>query len=404
MKGQLIPVVFIVLLVAGVIVGYIFYNIFYGTEYQFQVFRTHTIDIVRNLIEQFKNYLGLSLTYSSHQSLREHACLGGLVGGAGPWICNGPNPVDVDQSRDCLETYTKYYLNVYTNLFNTSLPIDLTKVNYTDCLYDVNRGDVFSKKYDEGNFWVNCSEPKIAVSGKNINEYEKILTDDFITKNRYWYMFRNFYDWANADVYSPCICSIIGCSCGSGSGEEFCSSCLDPVEDCAQIALENLQKRFDDDVVCDMTRECCNQGVGPPCGCPCLCLPWENTCMANCQHECIDPPEAANSCPVSDSFSLQGFQEENSKPFSRISAQSLNCVCDYWYEGRVAAGYRYRCQDFKYFVPSDKGPVPLSFIVEAFAFWRNPCACWSKNGCNCPEDAESCSECQDTCCTPCYGG
>ncbi|MHA1865394.1 MAG: hypothetical protein ACTSWZ_02715, partial [Candidatus Heimdallarchaeaceae archaeon] len=65
-KGQLIPFVFIILLVAGVLIGYVFYNMFYGTSYQIQVFRMSMIDVIRNLIESFKNYLRLSLTYSSH--------------------------------------------------------------------------------------------------------------------------------------------------------------------------------------------------------------------------------------------------------------------------------------------------------------------------------------------------
>ena len=408
-KGQLIPVVFVILLVAGTLIGYVFYNIFYGTRYQAQVFQISIIDSIRNLIEDFKNYLKLSITYSSHQSMREHACLGGLVGSA-PWICNGPNPVDVGESKDCLEKYTKYYLDIYTDSFDTSLPVELSKTGFSSCFYDVDESGVFSGKYDEGDFWVNCSGAKIAISGGDISEYEGINTNDFITKDRYWYMFRIFYEWAIDDIYSPCICSIIGCACGSGSGEAACSSCSGAVEDCAERALDDLQNRFDETdeyVKCEMTEECCRQGIGPACGGPCGCQPWQNNCMANCRHECTDPSVGANGCPVSEDISGLSASYEHSNrfesDFSSISFDPLtNCVCDYWYEARLSAGYKYKCVDYKYYVPSDKGPVPLTFIVSAFAFWKDPCACWSTNRCTCPEDATECAECHNTCCTVCY--
>jgi hypothetical protein len=386
MKGQLIPFVFMILLVATVMIGYIFYNTFYGTSYQLQVFQTNVIDAVRNLIEDFKDYVKLSLTYSAQQALREHACKGGLIGAA-PWICNGPNPVEPEQSKQCLEIYTKYYLNVYASFFNTSLPVKVSTVNFTNLVYDVNRNDVFAKKYDEGNFWVNSSGGKISISATNINEYENVDMNDFVTRNRYWYLFRNFYDWAMADVYTPCICGKISCSCHSGSGEQVCTSCRDSVEDCAQRALNDLQRRFDEYVKCDMRQECCAQGRGPPCGSPCACLAWPNNiCQSECTHTCKEPPQPPPICPVGSSgisFSQIGYSVYN--PYSnaktyKISFSPDECYCHY--EARLAAAYHYWCIDYKYNVPSDKGPVPLIFKVGVIAFLRNPCACCGP--CECP--------------------
>lgn len=395
MKGQIIPFVFVVLLVAGTLIGYVFYNMFYGTKYQIQVFHTRTIDVIRNLIESFKDYLKLSLTYSSHQSLREHACLGGLIG-AGPWICNGPNPANVVDSKACLEKYTKYYLDVYTSLFNTSLPVELSKMNFSSCVYSVDESGVFSGKYDEGNFSVNCSGSKIAISSKDVNEFESISMNDFITKDRYWYMFRIYYEWAMADVYSPCICEKIGCSCGSSSGEEACSStCLNQVEECAKRALDDLQRRFDetdDYVECETIRDCCAQGIGPICGYPCGCQPWSNNiCFTGCEHKCNEPPPPSKICPASglqsSAYVVSQFSSVNSEnldTYNFISSlsspySSVISLSDDWgpchYEGRLAASYTFKCLDHKYYVPSDKGPVPLKFVAHAIASWRDPCAC-----------------------------
>jgi hypothetical protein len=387
MKGQLIPFVFMILLVATVMIGYIFYNTYYGTNYQLQIYHTRVIDAVRNLIEDFKDYLKLSLTYSSHQALREHACSGGLIG-AVEWICNQPNPVEVEESKSCLEAYTKYYLSVYTTFYNTSLPVRVSKVNSTKVVYDVNEEDVFSGKYDEGKFWVNSSGAKISISGPNINEYENVEMNDFITKDRYWYMFRIFSDWANADVYSPCICSKLSCACStSSSGEEVCGTTCDAeAKQCAQTALDNLQGRFDEDVKCYMRKDCCAQGVGPPCGSPCGCQGWENTiCVSPCQHECKQPPQPGDICPVGSIQSVGYSASEESNPYlsknsNKISFQGDICTCHY--EARLAARYHYWCIDQKYNVPSDKGPVPLTFKADAIAFWRDPCRCCTI--CTCP--------------------
>lgn len=418
-KGQLIPLVFVVILVALVLIGYIFFNIFYGARYQVHVFHVEIIDKVRNLVEDFKNYLRLSLTYSSHQALREHACLGGTIGSErNHWICNGPNPVEVDTSKQCLEVYTKYYLNEYSSLFNTSLPVQLIKYNFTNTIYGVDAAGVFAQKYDEGDFWVNSSGAKIAVTSKDVNVFEEITTQDFITKNRYWYLFKNFYQWAMDDVYSKCICSIISCSCPSSSGEEPCSSCKGPVEDCAKRALADLQRRFDENVTCNKSEECCRQGIGPACGYPNACLGWASRCAALCIHDCSPPQEKARSCPVEkarpspvgltssplgETFGYHPTGMTNIFTQTLGMASDISCVCDGWYEGRVAAIHSFTCEDHKYYVPSDKGPVPLKFTVLALATWRNPMACYSTSPCLCPENAISCAEC--TCqggCTECH--
>jgi hypothetical protein len=395
MKGQLIPFVFMILLVATVMIGYIFYNTYYGTNYQLQIFNTRVIDAVRNLIEGFKDYLKLSLTYSSHQALREHACLGGITGCEGqlgrscPWILNGPNPVEVDQSKACLEAYTKYYLNVYTNLFNSSLPVMLAKGNSTEIIYGVDSEGVFSGKYDEGNFWVNSSGAKISISGTNINEYENVDMNDFVTKDRYWYMFRIFHDWAEADVYTPCICKALTCACSSSSsGEENCAAnCLSEAEACADTALNDLQGRFnvkDNFVKCERNRDCCAQGIGPVCGDPPGCLGWSSRCLSQKEHSCVGPPPTEKLCPISQesssSISESPFSTQSNPYYSKVSFQEEECWCHS--EARLAAGYTFKCTDYKYYVPSEKGTVPLIFTADAIASLRDPWRCCTV--CICP--------------------
>jgi len=381
-KGQITPFVFLILLVSSITIGYIFFNTYYGTRYKFETFQISVIDAVANVILALKNYLALALSYSDLQALREHACLGGTIG-AGGWIVNGPNPVTVEQSKECLQEYTLYYFNSYLDLYNTTLPVNITKYPYDSCVYGIDESGVFAKKYDEGYFWVNSSKGAAIVSGlnRNVTMFETLDNADFVTKNRYWYMFRIFYEWAMDDIYSPCICGIIACSCGTGSGAETCSSCSAPAEKCAKNALTDLQNRFDkldDNVKCRMDKQCCQQGTGPPCGSPPGCQSWlSTTCLANKEHECMEPEVGKRSCPIKASKSSSSALSESKyitlglQGYSSISLSPGGC----WYEGRVSAGYKYTCEDQKYYVPSDKGPVPLVFSVVAYAFWRDPTTC-----------------------------
>jgi len=416
-KGQVIPIAFLLLSVALIILFHIFYNVYYGTKYEKFVFGVKIVDTARNLLETFKSYLKLALNYASHQSLREHACVGGTIEVrdgrviVAPWICNGPTPVPPELSKDCLAIYTNYYLNVYKEKFNTSLPLILLSSDFKNCSYDVK--DIMSGEYDEGNFSVKCSFSSTSVLGKNVTLtiHEEISTQAFITRNRYWYLFRIFTEWARDDVFSPCICSKIGCACSASSEAEECSSdCLKEVEECAKKALEDLQRRFDEYVECKKERICCAQGRGPACLPPSPCLSWENMmCSADCEHNCDHPPKKV--CPpksatsVYHSSSLLSNYLTNPSTILRFQERysNLQCKCLYWHEARLAAAYKFECKDYKYFVPSSKGPIPLTFSVSAYAFWRDPDVCQRLIPCKCPEDATSCEDCKaGNCCTGCF--
>ncbi len=423
MKAQLIPFVFLVLLVAGVLLGYIFYNVFYGTKYEESVFERSVIDVLRNEVERFEGYLKQSLIYSSHQSLREHACLGGLVGNMSPWISNGPNPLKPEKSIECLEKYTSYYTNVYLSNYSIlNLPVTLTKKNFSSCIYDVDPNEVLTPKgsydpyYDEGNFWVNISEAVASVSGGNAVISNDINLNTYITRNRYWYMFRIFTEWSeyegnknNPDSYVSCICS-----CAASCKDCNCA------EKCAEDALEQLQERFnetDDYVICNMSKECCAEEYGDISCNQTPCYSWTGT--RDCHptptsRQCVDPSTGADSYPVSSGFASTTQEEDygegfynylknlNLNPFSIVLADSTNCSncsCTVWKGHKLGVKYEYRCDDHKYYIPSDKGPAPLEFVVNAEAFWDVPGACKEYRPCSGSYD-ENCTECS---CPPCPG-
>ena len=91
---------------------------------------------------------------------------------------------------------------------------------------------------------------------------------------------------------------------------------------------------------------------------------------------------------------LESSEEENENT-------PPSCYSEYWRENRISATHTYSCEDYKYFIPSDKGPIPLVFKVTVHASWKDHDACKGIVECDCPEDAEDCSECRQTGCTEC---
>jgi len=398
MKAQLLPLIFLILLIGGILLSYFFYNTFYGTKYEESISERYAVDTLRNELERLKGYSKQANIYSAHQALREHACLGGQIG-AQEWICNGPNNFPVEDSIECLEDYTLYYANVYLgNYAVLDTPITLIKKNFSSCEYDVdpdevlNPSRVYDPYYDEGNFWVNITEAMISVSGGGATVNDDMNIDEYITRNRYWYLFRTFHEWAEDDVYSPCVCALLGCACSARSGQEECTGpCIAASERCAEIALEDLQRRFNEtEVECIRTKPylCCSQGIGPICGQPCGCQAWSNPCSSACEHECIPPPPTSSICPAPNVV-LQGYYNQineylgninlNLNIFPVVHAQN-RCLCHY--EARFATSHQFICTDNYYHVPSNKGPVPMIFRVGAIAFWRDPCRCCTT--CPCP--------------------
>lgn len=401
MKAQLIPIVFLLIAASLLVFGFIFYNIFYGYKYQVQVFEITTIDVVRNLIENFKSFLKLSLTYSTLQSISEHGLAGGSIG-AGAWICNGPNPLPASLSKKCLEEYTKYYLNIYLEKYNTTLPVDLKASPFLELNYDIDIDKILRGKYDEGNYWVNASGAFLIASSKdkNINLFEIFNTSDYITKNRYWYLFRIFTEWANEDVLTKCICINLGCACQTKSGETSCTNCLEESQYCGELALKSLQEKFDENVKCTFSIGCCMEGTADS-GCEVSdCISWSSRCTFNCTHDCTKPPITTSTGIEK---SLLNVPEQSYLPSTSSSflSSSLQCFSEYWYEARFSSIYTFTCKDYKYYTSSPKGPKPLEFTVVAFASLRDKDICREKIPCDCPTDAVSCSDCRQTGCTPC---
>lgn len=463
-KGiSLSPFVFIILAVSLGVIFWSLYNTYFGSKYQEMIFKEFKVDTIRNEIERLKTFLKTSLIYSSHQALREHASSGGVKQppgtGAVGWICNSPNPPSVGKVKTCLENYTKFFENVYYNNYSITLPLNLNKKKYGNCTYNITKGKVFRGKYDEGNINVLLKKGKVSFSTKNIQIRDLLNLNERIDKNRFWYLYRIFYEWAQKNVYGKGICECTlackGCSCA---------------EEVAQKALEDLQERFDKYVKCDKTCECCYGCRGNPTPCQVgwatcskiscdqkeKCFPWkQDVCAWPCNQPCAKPGEVYPGGAVPFKIEKEIETEEGvkevcccEKSCSKVENPEEECsllpqatcneigticpgkcgkskalmpsepleprgekpekttckdkTCKVYEENKLSAVYIYTCRDKKYKVPSPTGPEPLIFQVKAWASYVTPDRCLEEVQCECPEGKKKClpGECV---CPPCPG-
>ena len=389
-KSQTMGIFFFLFLVIVSSILLTFFHKYFGISYEEELLDIKKIDTARNVIESFKAFSLLSLEYSAQQTLREGACTSGTIT-TGAWICNNPTPPDIKGIIDCHNKYITYYFSVYLDKFNISLPLNF-KIKHGNCEEKIDKDKIFDGEYDEGNFWIGCKNLSISVYSEDLANYEEFNISLFLTKNRFWYLFRNFYEWALKNVYGKCICectsSCQGCEC---------------VKKCAKLALEDLKQRFDENVSCKIEEKCCYRELGEICLPPSDCLTWKNPkkckvglcggpfCEILKQKKELCKPKKIRVKKGGIRLLGESNKEEN----------SITCYSEIWQENKISATHTYSCEDYKYFIPSDKGPIPLIFKVTAHARWKDHDACRWFIECECPKDAKDCSECKQTGCTKC---
>ena len=249
---------------------------------------------------------------------------------------------------------------------------------------------------------VNCTNSSVTLSGKNVLLKEDLNVSSFITKNRFWYLYRKVKEWAEENFYGKCICA----------ATMRCGNCKD-VKKCTLEALKRLQAKFDEFVECKWegkTSHCCREETGSKCMEPSVCLGWD-ACPTMSQLQCLEPPLDSSVCLPEKLITLKGHQKERFNlhrekdfPFLTLSNDNKDLLCysKIWNEWKLAGKDVYVCEDHKYYIPSPKGPIPLKFVIVARASFRVPHPlCERIIECKCPKDAKHCYECIQTGCTPC---
>jgi len=374
------PIVFIILLISLIAIFWSMYNTFYGSSYQKTTFSQSKVDTFRNEIEKLKGFSKQSLIYSSHLSLIEHAGNGGLMDrrGIAAWICNGPNPPDIQESKECIDKYINYHLNVYIGNYTISLPLTIYNDEFEQSEHNVTPYSILNGEHDEGNFNVLSGTSNVLIKSNDgkITMADRIYLNEEINKTRFWYLYRKFLEWANqqpnfAEWVCDCTKSCQACSCA---------------DDAAEKSLELLQSKFDNYVTCEKGCHCCYacRSDGDPGNCelttkpscnsyscfPTDCESWDQApepkCTALCDPECMEPSEYFNE---SYSTKISPINHTNETLMSRSNfAYDIDC-CIVYYINKLSAAYTFSCTDTKYNVPGEGAPKPLVFEVEAWASW-----------------------------------
>lgn len=373
-KFQVLQISFIIFSIFFLILTYFFLatNFFKVSE---KILTERKIDIFENLNNIILAYSKLSLYYATTLNLREESH---------SWIHNGFNPLDFNYLKECKENVTRYFLNSYLSKFQVFLPVEI-KISRTDkCFWNITERDVFDGKHDEGHFYTNCSEIQIIIYTNETISRDVAEIKNYISNNRYWYLYRKIYEWAkeNGDKFANCVCYLVS----------SCANCKQ-IEKCYEGLFEALKEKFIEDkyVRCkEITSEpCCYQEFGEPCIDIKACIGWtKNICYLSKDYECPKIDDNIQMVQV-----IKKVASSNSNLFVYLTCK--------WLENRMETNKIYECEDYKYYESTPSGPDKIVFRIGVFAGFRNYKACIKFVKCFYSGNNAICKNCENNECESC---
>ncbi len=348
-KGSsIMPYVFVILLLFIVAISWRSLGGGFGDAQSRQMSDAKALGLLKSEIESAKRYSKQSLSFAFGQATHEHALGGGIHSGGNinSWICNSPSPPIFSEVKSCLEENTLRYANLPLEGYSVSQMIEYNLEPFTSVSYEIDEAGALGGQYDEGDYMLTMKGGSIEVSAKQGKASEGMELTELAGKNRFWYLYRNFYAWSNENLFSEksleCASLCLGCEC---------------INMAAEIALEGLKEKFDEQVHCSFERVCCSRG------------PSRITGLLN-GAEFWDQSECISGCGLS--CSQGGPGEIDKSPFLRISqGYSRDGISD----NKLAAVYEFSCSDSKYFVSGGEGPQALVFTVRASVSYADLGAC-----------------------------
>ncbi|MGC9310121.1 MAG: hypothetical protein ACP5E4_00160 [Candidatus Aenigmatarchaeota archaeon] len=344
---SIMPFVFIILLAVIAIIAWGRYGGGPGGSYLMELSDAKSVNLVKGEIESAKRFSKHGLLYASDQAIGEHALGGGINSGGTvkSWVCNTADPPVFGEIKACLEKSALEYANSYLSSFSSGPRMEDEFTPFESVSYEVTEADVLSGKYDEGGYMISAQGGKISVSSEGMKASDGISINEEAGKNRFWYLYRIFYEWSAEGIFPEksleCAGICLGCEC---------------IEHAAEDALEALRGKFDEDVSCGMKRVCCTRG------------PSRLTGLLN-GAEFWDQSECIASCSVSCGTYSGAIDKE---PFQNVPQTYAG---DGVSDSKIAAVYEFSCTDKKYFVAGSEGPEALIFKVLASVSYDDFGAC-----------------------------
>lgn len=377
-------------------------------------------------LDYFKGYIRNALIFSTHANTQLVANYGGAMAGDGrprSWICTSPKPPAVDEIRYYLSEETIKTLNTFAARMNETKKDEIVdffvgKFNCVD--YDVNENNVMSGSNDEkfnvggyGSYLTLIQEGDIINSSNNI--YEEI------PKVRFWYLYRNFREWAEENSLSAYMCDCMWeiCKCdNSGSCSEQCQPFYECYKNAVNNALQDLQNKFDNYVSCTASYGCCYQEK-QSCGEIKGCVPWKdppkcNRCRIGNPKELCSEQELTFApqieTPSNTQLNYYQISASTKKYYYNVRLATTDDECsqhkaEMWNTVKGAVETEFSCTDRKYTLSTENDKY-LTFSVETNIALKarrcyddSPCECvwicpvpgYTIN--NCPEELV-CDRCQ----------
>ncbi len=359
--------------------------------------KSFKISKIQSYIEMFKGYSRNALTLSSHKSSIIVASKGGnsISNSIRSWICTSPNPPSVNELRYFLSETTKDIFNSYLFQANRSkenegMTILIDKASCVD--YDVDETSVLNGENDE-RFNVGAYGSHIYISYDFDSQNSTNSIYEEVARNRIWYMYRIFRQWAEENNLRQYMCECMGeiCGCESGECNKKCSSFNNCLNNALNNALNDLQSKFDEYVECSFTPLCCYQEK-QSCGDINGCTIWEDPPSCNkCNFQVHDELCSQNNIEFTSAKKIYSYTTKDSytprlaltlEPEDECSEK----IVEMWNTVKASTEAVFTCKDRKYAL-SVSGEKYIIFNVHVSMSLQSR-QCYSQGNCQCEWNCE----------------
>ncbi|MBU5688126.1 MAG: hypothetical protein KQA41_01150 [Candidatus Aenigmarchaeota archaeon] len=372
------------------------FNLYKQTSDTKEFLKNLKISKIQEYLEMFKGYTRNSLILSAHKSTIEISKKGGnpFREPIRTWICTDPIYPSVNEIRYFLSESTKNSLNSYLLNANKSKQTEDIKIliDPSTCVdYDVSDSSLMKGENDEKfNVGAYGSHIYINYDFDAVNSTNSVYEE--ITRDRFWYIYRNFREWASKNTFKKYVCQCMNliCKCDkSGSCSEKCLVFEECINNALNNALNDLQKSFDEYVECGYVKNCCYQEK-QSCGDVAGCTNWENPPQCNkCNYGNPDKLCTANDLTLSSNEKKSYFYEEYYTPRMALPQEPEDTCADkkveMWNTVKASTEAIFSCVDKKYVLSSPEKYITFNVHVQMSLQSRQ---CYSEGQCTCKWNCE----------------
>ncbi len=363
--------------------SYIFYNMNAGSGFSKDISDYFQDFMKKDSLLSIKEIVNINSKIALESATVVSAKHGGFNDGYdNAWICNNKVFVpDDDKFVECINSTSNSYFNTLSHNF---------RVPFTDVLrFKLPYIDVYGNKEEYVEYKV-VDGVYSTLFNDNTSYYGFVNFDDYLTANRYWYLYNGFKKSIDEihDVLSSRMCDVLS-DCSHISEDDF----EDDLENIGSTMVGILENNFDDDVECSYYIDCKEisetRGSSRGACTPNRCESWTNNkCYRSVKCGFGICAETSNNGGVIVLNDEINHMASSCRVYSECGKKVICCdscsgSCSSALLRRGAVTYTLSCVDKKYVLKYQNSEKYLEFNVKVYYGLQKGGMCVSC-GCSCP--------------------